>query len=89
VRIAAAIDDAPPRILDFGAPEFSQAWRQHALTNAAIERLVNLRLEPGAHTLTVYGLDPGITLDRFEIAFTGSPQAYSPVPETRIDHDSH
>jgi hypothetical protein len=87
VRIAVAIDDSPPQILDFAAPEFSQAWREHALTNAAIERLGNLRLAPGAHTLTVYALDPGVTIDRLEIAFAGAPQAYLPVPETRVvDH---
>jgi hypothetical protein len=28
-----------------------------------------------------------VTLDRFEIAFTGAPQAYGPVPETRIVSD--
>jgi len=84
VRIAVSIDGGPLHVLDFFAPEFSEAWRQHALTNKAIERIIDLRLAPGAHTLTVYGLDPGVTLDRFEIAFTGAPRAYGPVPETRI-----
>ncbi len=46
--------------------------------------LPNLRLTPGAHALEVYALDPGVVLDRFEIAFDGAPHAYSPVPETRI-----
>jgi hypothetical protein len=32
----------------------------------------------------VYALDPGVILDRFEIAFTGAPRAYGPVPETRV-----
>ncbi len=34
--------------------------------------------------LKVYALDPGVILDRFEIAFDGAPRAYDPVPETRI-----
>ncbi|HWA84993.1 MAG TPA: glycosyl hydrolase 115 family protein [Opitutus sp.] len=84
VRIAVSIDGGPMHVLDFFAPEFSEAWRQHALTNKAIEQLPELRLAPGAHSLTVYGLDPGVTLDRFEIAFTGAPSAYGPVPETKI-----
>lgn len=84
VRIAVSIDGGPLHRLDFFAPEFSQAWRQHVLTNKAIESLPDLRLAPGAHTLTVYALDPGVTLDRFEVAFTGAPRAYGPVPETRI-----
>lgn len=84
VRIAVSIDGGPLHLLDFSAPEFSEAWRQHALTNKAIEKWSDLRLAPGAHTLTVFALDPGVTLDRFEIAFTGAPVAYGPVPETRI-----
>ena len=71
-------------MLGFFAPEFSAAWREHALSNKAIERVPDLRLTPGAHTLTVYALDPGVALDRFEIAFTGASRAYGPVPETRI-----
>jgi Gylcosyl hydrolase family 115 C-terminal domain len=84
VRIAVSIDGGPLHVLDFLAPEFSEAWRQHVLTNKAVEKLADLRLAPGAHTLTVYALDPGVTLDRFEITFTGAPRAYGPVPETRI-----
>jgi hypothetical protein len=86
VRIAVSIDGGPLHLLDFFAPEFSEAWRQHVLTNKAIEKMTDLRLAPGAHTLTVYALDPGVTLDRFEVAFTGAPRAYGPVPETRIAH---
>lgn len=84
VRIAVSIDDGPLHVLDFFAPEFSVAWREHVLSNKAIERVSDLRLAPGAHKLTVYGLDPGVILDRFEIAFTGAPRAYGPMPETRV-----
>jgi hypothetical protein len=84
VRVAVSIDDSPLQIVDFYAPEFSSAWREHVMDNEAIETLPNLQLQPGLHTLTVYGLDPGVTLDRFEIAFTGAHQAYSPVPETAL-----
>ncbi len=38
----------------------------------------------GAHPLTVHALDPGVTLDRFEIALNGAAPAYRPMPETRI-----
>jgi hypothetical protein len=86
LRLAVSLDGASPTVLDFDAPEFSQAWRQHVLTNEAIELLPDLRLAPGAHELTLYALDPGIILDRIELAFTGAPRAYLPVPETRITH---
>ena len=54
------------------------------MTNEAIETVPNLQLRPGLHTLTVYALEPGVTLDRLEIAFTGTHQAYGPVPETAV-----
>ena len=84
VRVAVSIDGGPLRLLDFFAAEFSEAWRQHVLTNRAVEKLPDLRLAPGAHTVTVSALDPGVILDWIEIAFTGAPRAYGPVPETRI-----
>ena len=86
VRAAVSIDSGPVQLVDFFAPEFSEAWRQHAMTNTAIETIPNLQLQPGPHTLTVYALDPGVTLDRFEIAFRGAQAAYDPVPETRVIH---
>lgn len=84
VRLAVSIDNGPLHVLDFFAPEFSAAWREHALSNKAIQKVSDLRLAAGAHTLSVYALDPGVALDRFEVAFTGAPRAYGPVPETRV-----
>jgi len=83
-RIAVSIDGDRPQLMDFYAPEFSEAWREHAMNNVATETLANLRLKPGKHTLTVYGLDPGVTLDRFEVDFTGAHEGYDPVPETAV-----
>jgi hypothetical protein len=84
VRVGVTIDDGPMQILDFNAPEYSQAWRQHVLTNLAVQRVGNLRLKPGGHILRVWGLDPGVILERFEVSFTGAAHAYGAVPETRI-----
>ncbi|HEY0281245.1 MAG TPA: glycosyl hydrolase 115 family protein [Rhizomicrobium sp.] len=84
MRVAVSVDGGPAKVLDFYAAEFTEPWRQHVLTNAAVETVNALDLKPGAHTLTVYALDPGVILDRFEIAFDEAPRAYGPVPETRI-----
>lgn len=86
LRVAVSIDGGSINLIDLYAPEFSEEWRQHALMNTAIGTIPNLRLEPGTHTLVVYALDPGVTLDRFQVAFTGAAVAYGPVPETRIVH---
>ena len=84
MRAAVSIDGGPATVLDFNAAEFTEVWRQHVLTNAAVAEVHGLDFKPGAHTLTVYGLDPGLILDRIEIAFDGAPRAYGPVPETRM-----
>jgi hypothetical protein len=85
IRAAVSIDGGPLTELDFFAAEHTEAWRQHVLTNTAIGKVHGLKLKPGAHTLTVYALDPGLILDRFEIAFDEAPRAYGPIPETRIE----
>jgi hypothetical protein len=84
MRVAASIDGGAPAVLDLKTAEFSATWKQNVLTNTAVGEIGNLRFKPGAHTLTVWALDPGVVLDRYEIAFAGAPRAYDPVPETRI-----
>ena len=84
MRVAVSIDGGAPQVLDLKAAEFSQEWRHNVLTNSAVGEINNLRLAPGAHTLKVFALDPGVILDRFEIDFAGAQQAYGAVPETRI-----
>jgi hypothetical protein len=85
MRAAVSIDHGPLTVLDFNAAEFTKVWGQHVLTNAAVGELHGLEFKPGAHTLTLYALDPGLILDRLEIAFDEAPPAYGPVPETRIE----
>lgn len=84
LRIAISLDDSAPKVLDFSIVYYGAKWREHVLDNAALVALHDVPLTLGSHTLTVTALDPGVTLDRFEIDFAGSSHAYSPVPETRI-----
>jgi hypothetical protein len=84
MRAAVSIDGAPANVFDFYAPEFTETWRQHVLTNSAVAVVHDLEFKPGAHTLTIYALDAGFILDRLEIAFDEAPRAYGPVPETRM-----
>jgi hypothetical protein len=85
MRVAVSIDGGSLAVVDFFAAEFTERWRQHVLANTAVAQVYGLKLKPGAHTLTVYALDPGLILDRFEIAFDEAPQSYGPIPETRIE----
>ncbi len=83
LRIAVSIDGGKPRVLDFKVAYYGAKWRQNVLDNAAVVELHDLPLKPGSHTLEVYALDPGVTLDRFEIRMAGAAQAYDAIPETR------
>jgi hypothetical protein len=85
MRIAVAIDGSEPKVLDFSAPYYGARWRQNVLDNAATAELSDVAIKPGNHTLDIYALDPGVTLDRFEISFIGAARAYGPIPETEIN----
>ena len=84
LRIALSLDGGAPRVVDFRIVYYGAKWRQNVLDNAAVVAIHDVPIAPGNHTLTVTALDPGVTLDRFEIDFAGASPAYGPVPETRV-----
>jgi len=84
LRIAVCLDGGKPKVLDYRIEYYGAKWRRNVLDNAAVVEIHDVPLRPGSHTLTVYALDPGVTLDRFEIDFAGASSAYDPVPETQI-----
>jgi hypothetical protein len=84
LRIALSLDGAPPTVLDFATEYYAAAWRDNVMTNTTVVEMPRLPLKAGRHTLGVYVLDPGVTLDRFEVAFRGSSPAYGPIPETKV-----
>ena len=76
VRLAYSLDDGPVQLLDFETFGRSDEWKQNVLSNAAVRVREVRALAPGRHRLRVYALDPGVVLDRIEIAFDGAPQYY-------------
>lgn len=89
LRIAVVLDGGAPKEMDFRVVYYGAKWRQNVLDNQAVVALHDVPLAPGKHTLTVTALDPGVTLDRFEIDLAGASRAYGPVPETRIRRSAH
>jgi hypothetical protein len=85
LRIGVSIDGGEVRLLDFRTAYYGAAWRENVLTNTAVAELHDVPLKPGSHRLDVYALDPGVTLDRFEIRFSGAGRAYDRIPETRLN----
>jgi hypothetical protein len=84
LRIAVSVDGGPVQVLDYSNEYYAATWRENVLTNTAVVEIPNLPMKPGRHTLAVTALDPGVTLDRFEVVFKGASPAYGPIPETRI-----
>ncbi len=76
VRLAYSLDEGPLQLLDFETFGRSDEWKQNVLTNTAVRVREVRTLVPGRHRLKVYALDPGVVLDRIEIAFDGAPQYY-------------
>ena len=76
VRLAYRLDEGPLQLLDFETFGRSDEWKQNTLSNTAVRVREVRSLTPGRHRLSVYALDPGVVLDRIEIAFDGAPQYY-------------
>jgi len=82
LRFAVALDDAPPRLVELVVNDGGAGWAQGVLDNT---RIATTRLKvptPGAHTLRVYGLEPGVVLDKLVIDCGGLKPSYLGPPET-------
>jgi hypothetical protein len=76
IRLAYSLDGGPFQLLDFETFGRSDEWKQNTLSNTAVRVREAAALAPGRHRLKVVALDPGVVLDRIEIAFDGAPQYY-------------
>ncbi|HVS54098.1 MAG TPA: glycosyl hydrolase 115 family protein [Opitutaceae bacterium] len=83
LRLAFALDDQPPQEVVVGARDDSTEWAQGVLDATLIGRAKFEFASPGAHTLHVYGVDPGVVLDKIVLDAGGLPPSYLGPPETR------
>ncbi len=99
LRYAVALDDHPrvqldaaPRTASTGGPANSNGdgpsdteWPQNVLRNSAVVTLhLSTPLSPGAHTLRLFYIDPGVVFEHLVLTFPGAPPAYPVPPETGI-----
>lgn len=80
LRIAVRLDDGPLQTLDYTTVGRSEEWKQNVLSNMAVRTIGITALAPGAHTLEVYALDPGVVLDRIDVVMDGAPAYYGMPP---------
>lgn len=69
LRLAVAIDDGPLQLLALELKDGGADWAAGVLDARRTARARMTIGAPGAHTLYVYGIDPGVTLDRIDISF--------------------
>lgn len=96
LRYAVQLDDHPRLELDAApvaaAPGGAKAsgdgpsdrdWAQNVLRNSAVRVLhLSTPLAPGAHTIRLYYVDPGVVFEHLVLTFDGAPPAYPVPPET-------
>jgi hypothetical protein len=82
-RYAIAFDDAPPQIisLPLSQDEKNKTWQENVLRNAAPTTSTHTLAAPGAHTLKIWMVDPGIVLDTI-FAKTGGTNDWGYVGPT-------
>ena len=99
LRYAVSLDEHPKLELD-AAPAAStpgagprpngdgpsdRDWSQNVLRNSAVRTLhLSTDLTPGAHTLRLYYIDPGVVFEHLVLTFPGAPPAYPVPPETGL-----
>ena len=91
LRFAYSLDGGELRELaaSAGVEVTSKEWSQNVL-NATTKVTTNVKLDaPGAHTLKIYMLDPGVVLDKIVLNTGGLRPSYLGPPETRVNGQNH
>lgn len=76
IRVAVALDDQPPRLVALDDAQSGVAWAQGVLDEV---REASAPLEVptrGGHVLHVYGLEPGVVIDKLVIDLGGLTPSY-------------
>jgi hypothetical protein len=87
LRFAVALDEAAPQLVELAVNDGGAEWAQGVLNNT---RIVTTKLnvaKPGAHMLHVFGLEPGVVLDKLVIDCGGLVPSYlGPTEATKSGH---
>jgi hypothetical protein len=73
LRLAVALDDQPPQLVELPRADGGPEWSQAVLANERIAEATLSSSTSGRHTLHLWGLEPGVVLDR--LTFESKPAA--------------
>lgn len=79
LRIAVQLDGGEAQTLDLATLGRSDVWKGNVLTNTAVGAIRLKLLTKGSHSIRLYPLDPGVTIDRIEVDLDRAPYHYGPV----------
>ncbi len=74
LRLAVALDDQPPQLVELPRADGGADWSQAVLDNERIAETTLPAAAAGRHTLRLWGLVPGVVLDRLTL----SPEPSAP-----------
>jgi hypothetical protein len=82
-HFAVAMEDAAPQIVDIESEEYSKVWGGNVLRAAALGVTTNQIVAAGQHTLKLWMVDPGVSVDKIVLSFGREDKSYFGPPETR------
>ncbi|HLP03477.1 MAG TPA: glycosyl hydrolase 115 family protein [Opitutaceae bacterium] len=73
LRLAVALDEQTPRLVELPAADGGTVWNQAVLDNERIATVAFSAAAPGPHVLHLWGLDDGIVIDRVQVEAATAP----------------
>ena len=84
LRFAVALDDSEPQIVELAFKDGSAEWAQGVLNNTRVAETVLTVQTAGAHTLRVFGLEPGVVIDKLVLSLGEPPRSYLGPVEAQV-----
>lgn len=82
VRVGVQWDNGPVEIVNFQTHGRSERWKLNVLRNLASAELPVTLNRKGKHSLNIYMIDPGVTLDFYYLQAKAQTLPYGILPET-------
>jgi hypothetical protein len=83
LRLAVALEDDAPQLVKLDVGDGEPAWAQGVLDGIRLATTQLTVNSPGTRTLRIYGLDPGVVLDKLVIDLGGLTPSYLGPPSAK------
>jgi hypothetical protein len=82
LRFAVSVDDTPPTIVEIKSSAGDRSWSRSVEDNIRIAKTPVVFQGAGAHHVYVWGIDPGVVLQKIVVNFGGERPSYLGPPES-------